>query len=210
MIRVSIDASRPLEPQLAVAAAAVRAHGVVACPTDTLYALAADPWSDEALARVFAIKGRPDDRPVALMAGSIAQAERAGELSARAQRLASRFWPGPLTLVVPARPGLARGVRSEAGLVGIRVPDHAVARALAMACGHALTATSANVSEQAPTADPDVVARSLPDLPVLVDAGPSPGGPPSTMVEVVGGAVRLLRGGAVSWDRVLESLGDTP
>jgi L-threonylcarbamoyladenylate synthase len=206
MIRVVIDAARPLAAQLSPAVTAIRGHDVVACPTDTLYALAADPRSEAALARLFTLKGRPDDRAVALMAASIAQAEEVGELSPHARRLADRFWPGPLTLVVPARRGLARGVRSDRGLVGIRVADHAVARALALACGHALTATSANVSGQPPTADPDVVARTLPAVAVLVDAGPTSGGPPSTLVEVIAESVRLLRAGAVPWDRVLESL----
>jgi L-threonylcarbamoyladenylate synthase len=183
---------------------------VVACPTDTLYGLAADPRSEEALAALTALKGRDAARAVALMASSIEQAGAIVELSGSARRLAELFWPGPLTIVAPSRVRLASRVTGAGGLVGIRVPAHAVPRALAQGCGHAITATSANVSGQPPTADPDLVAQTLPGLALLIDAGLVPGGPPSTLVEVVGDDVRLLREGAVPWGRVLESLERAP
>lgn len=206
MTRVRLETGKALPPQLAAAVEAIRRFEVVACPTDTLYGLAADPRSDQAMAALAALKGRDADRAVALMASSIEQADAVVDLSRSARRLAGMFWPGPLTIVAPARARLSSRVAGAGGLVGIRVPDHEVPRALAECCGHAITATSANVSGQPPTADPDVVARTLPGLALLVDAGPAPGGPPSTLVEVVGDGVRLLREGAVSWDRVLESL----
>jgi L-threonylcarbamoyladenylate synthase len=207
MIRITIEPARPLVPQLTVAVEAIRRGEVVAFPTDTLYGLAVDPRSETALEALFALKGRSADRTVALIGASLAQTSEVAELSGEARRLADRFWPGPLTLVVRARGPVASAARSTSGLVGIRVPDHPVARALAEACGHPITATSANASGCAPTASPDEVAFALPDVAVLVDAGPSPGGPASTMVDAATAGVQLLREGALPWSRVLEFLG---
>jgi L-threonylcarbamoyladenylate synthase len=206
MIRLTIDPAQSPVPQLSAAVDAIRRGEVVAFPTDTLYGLAVDPRSDTALEALFALKGRSLDRVVALVGSSLAQAEEVAEMSGTARRLADRFWPGPLTLVVTARPMIAARARSASGLVGIRVPDHPVARALAEACGHVLTATSANVSGQAATSSPDDVAVRLPGVAVLVDSGPSPGGPPSTLVEATSSDVQLLREGALPWSRVLEFL----
>lgn len=206
MIRIAIDPSRPLGPQLTRAVVALREGRVVAFPTDTLYGLAADPRSESALDRLFALKGREADRRVALIGASRDQADAVGEFTDAARRLAERFWPGPLTLLVPSRPGVAERSRSPRGLIGIRVPDHAVARALAEAFGHAVTATSANRAGEAATSFPDQVAAALPSIDVLVDAGPSPGGAPSTMVQADGEAVQLVREGALPWGCVLEFL----
>lgn len=209
MIRITIAPARPLVPQLALAVEAIRRGEVVAFPTDTLYGLAVDPRSEEALEALFALKGRSADRVVALVGASLDQADEIATIAGTARRLAEQFWPGPLTLVVPARMPVASLARSAAGLIGIRVPDHPVARALAEGCGHVLTATSANASGQPSTSLPEHVARTLPGLSVLVDAGPSPGGPPSTLIEAVTSEVRLLREGVLPWSRVLEFL-DAP
>ena len=206
MIRITIESARPLLPQLAGAVEAIRRGEVVAFPTDTLYGLAVDPRSDVALDALFALKGRSADRTVALIAATVAQADEVVDLNGTARRLADRFWPGPLTLVVQARGLVAPQARSASGLVGIRVPDHPVARALAEACGHVITATSANASGRAATASPDEVAHALPDLSVLIDAGRSPGGPASTLVDAAGAEIRLLREGALPWGRVLDFL----
>ena len=206
MIRITVDAAQPLGAQLGPAVKAIRRGQVVAYPTDTLYGLAVDPRSDAALDALYALKGRGAERRVALIAASLVQAGEVAEIAGVARRLAERFWPGPLTLVVPARGGLASRSVSAEGLVGIRVPDHHVARALADACGYALTATSANVSGSAGLSLPDEVASALPDVAVLLDAGPCPGGPPSTLIEATAPDVRLLREGALPWSRVVEFL----
>ncbi len=205
MIRIRVDVSADLAAQLAPAVEAIGHGQVVAFPTDTLYGLAADPRDARAVAALLAVKARDADRTVALVASSLEQAERVVVLEGTARRLAARFWPGPLTLVVPARASVAPGAQSS-GRAGIRVPAHAVARALAEACGHPLTATSANRSGQPAAADPDAVAGSLPDIAVLVDAGRTPGGLPSTVVDATTDPVRLLREGALPWSRVLEFL----
>jgi L-threonylcarbamoyladenylate synthase len=205
-MRIVIDPSAPLERQLVTAVQRLQAHGVVGFPTDTLYGLAADPRSEVALARLMRLKGRTADKTVALVAASLDQAREVAVIDGHALSLARRFWPGPLTLVVPARSGLADGVRSSTGRVGVRVPAHDVAQALALGFGFPITATSANVSGAAPTADPDEVTRQLPALDWLIDAGRLAGGPPSTLVQVDGEHVEVLREGAVSRTRVLESL----
>jgi L-threonylcarbamoyladenylate synthase len=204
MRRLAIDARQPDTMALEEAAALIRAGEIVAVPTDTLYGLAADPFSTDAVARVFAAKGRAAERALALIAADIAQIEdRLGLLSPEARRLADAFWPGPLTLLVPRPATMPDAVTGGLAQVGVRVPAHAVARGLCRASARPLTATSANPSGAPASADPGDVARTLNEsVALLLDAGPAPGGPPSTIVDVSGGTVRLVRPGAVSWDEV--------
>jgi L-threonylcarbamoyladenylate synthase len=201
----------PLEPDpasIAHAAEVLRLGGVVAYPTDTLYGLAVDPRQDAAVDRLFEIKGRNVELAVPLVAASLEQARRAGRFAPTDLRLARRFWPGPLTLVVPAQHGLPARLLAGGTTVAVRVPAHAVARSLAAAFGYAVTATSANLSGQpAASTAGEVIATLGSEVDLLLDAGAAPGGPPSTIVEVTSHAVRLRRAGAIAWERVLESLG---
>ena len=203
--RIRVDPTQALAPQLHLAALAVRAGRVVAFPTDTLYGLAVTPFRPEAVAAVFALKGRAGDQPLPLVAADVEQVTKVVALDSIAMRLARAFWPGPLTLLLTPTAALAEGVASADGLVGIRVPDSEIARALARSVGYAVTATSANRSGEPPTAEPDVVATSLPDVAVLVDGGQCRGGLPYTIVDV-SAAPRLVREGAIPWSRVLEFL----
>ena len=205
MRRVAIDAERPSAEILAGAAAIVRAGGVVAMPTDTLYGLAADPFSSSAIARLFDVKGRAVERAIALVAADVDQvAAQLGELPDIARRLASKYWPGPLTLLLNRPASLPAELTGGSEQVGVRVPAHAVTRELCRACGHLLTATSANVSGEPASDDPDDIARVFAGRAVdlLLDAGKTPGGPPSTIVSVLREGVRLIRPGAISWDEV--------
>jgi L-threonylcarbamoyladenylate synthase len=198
---------RAAESSVAEAAQAIRAGQVVALATDTLYGLAANPFDTSAVAAIFAIKGRPDDRALPLIAADRAQAIASlGSLGPMGERLADRFWPGPLTLLIAAPSTLAAAVSAGTGRVGVRVPALTVARALCAACAMPLTATSANRSGSPPSHDPDVIAQALPQLPLLLDSGPSPGGPPSTIVDVTGEAPTLVRTGAIPWEEILACL----
>lgn len=185
----------------------LRRGGIVAYPTDTLYGLAVDPRNDAAVERLFAVKDRPPSLAIPLIATDLKQALEWGSFSDHACRLADAFWPGPLSLVVPAVQGLSRRVVADDGTVAIRVPAHPVGRDLAAGLGCPITATSANLSGQPATAEPAVVAAALGDrIDMLLDDGPSPGGPPSTIVACEPGGVRLVRAGAIAWERVLRCL----
>lgn len=185
--------------------AVLRAGGVVAYPTDTLYGLAADPRSERAVARIFALKGRAETSALPLIAADLEQAREAGTFDPHAESLAERWWPGPLTIVVPARPGLAAAILAGGNTVAVRVPAHDVARALARQFGACITSTSANRSGTPPVSRAADVVLALPELDAIVDGGQTTGGPPSTIVEVQQGRVRLVRDGAIAWSRVLES-----
>lgn len=207
MKHVSVDHRQPDLQVVQAAAAVLRDGGVVAYPTDTLYALGVDPRRDEAVEKLYAVKGRNLAAAVALIAADADQARHAGALGEIEARLTRALWPGPLTIVVPAAPGMSRLLSSETGTLGVRVPAHPVARALAAALGTCVTATSANLSGQpACTTADEVAARFAGAIDLLLDAGPVPGGPPSTIVEIVAGQPVLHRAGAIAWDRVLESL----
>lgn len=181
--------------------------GIVAYPTDTLYGLAVDPRSAEAVRRLFDVKGRQAGHAVPLIAAGIAQAGEAARLDDRARRAAAAFWPGPLSLVLPAREAVRDELLGADRTIAVRVPDHPVARALAEGLGFCITATSANLTGQPATSSPELVTRSLGDrIDLVLDVGASPGGPPSTIVDLRGPEPRLLREGAIAWDRVLRSI----
>lgn len=204
MRRVFVDPGAPQRDAIQEAAKWIVNGGVVAIPTDTLYGLAADPFSAEAVARVFAVKGRSAERALPLIAADPAQVSaHLGRLSADAQRLATRFWPGPLTLLVAAPRALAKAVTGGTGKVGVRVPADAVARAICAAVGRPITATSANISGDAATADPQQVELALGDrIDLLIDTGATPGGAPSTIVDATGARPALVRAGAIAWDDI--------
>ncbi len=143
------------------------------------------------------------------MAADLAQVEVVASLDAPlARRLAARFWPGALTLVLPARPSLSLLVTAGDATVAVRVPGSGVARALAREAGGALVSTSANVSgEPAPARPEDLSPAILASIDGVLDGGSTPGGLPSTIVTLAGGSARLLRAGAVPWEEVAATVG---
>ena len=193
----------PAAPDPAVVAAAVGAlqsGGLVGFPTDTLYALGADPFRPGALERVFAAKGREAAKAVSLllaeagMVGSLA-----GPLPRAARELMKRFWPGPLTIIVRAMGGLPPGLASPDGGIGLRVPGDAVARSLLVAFGGPLVGTSANRAGGPDPRDAGTVLQQVGDcLTLLLDGGPTPLGAPSSVVDCTADPPRLLRAGALS------------
>lgn len=200
---------QPESPDPAVireAAELIRRGLVVAYPTDTLYGLAADPRNAGAVRRLYELKGRAESSALTLIAADRAHVAAAGEMTPDAERLAARWWPGPLTIVVRARSILARAALAGGETVGIRIPDHPAAIALARDAGFPITATSANRSGATAASSADAVAAALPDVDAIVDAGAARGGPPSTIVDASVTPVTLLRQGVVPWDKVLKSL----
>ena len=172
--------------------------GVAAVPTETFYALAADPASEKGVSRVFEIKGRDDGKPLSVLVSSRDDLARLGVEAAPGllDRLFD-IWPAPLTVVLPLRAPIAasRGARTLA----VRVPALKTVRRLLALTGP-LTGTSANRSGRPPISDPDEVARELgADLDLLVDGGKTPGGAPSTIVDATLDPPRMLRAGAYAW-----------
>jgi L-threonylcarbamoyladenylate synthase len=186
----------------------LRAGGIVAVPTDTVYGIAADLALPDAIERLFAAKRRPPEKAVAVLLADAAQAAALGEMSPAARVLAERFWPGGLTLVLPVRPGvrLPRVLAANAPTIGVRVPDHSCPRELAAALGP-LPTTSANLSGQADAGDAAEVAALLGDAVALViDGGPIRGGAASTVVDCVGLAPVIRRSGAIPASSIAAAL----
>jgi L-threonylcarbamoyladenylate synthase len=186
------------------AADLIREGAVVAIPTDTLYGLAADPFSPAAVRAIFAVKGRAADKAIPLIAADMEQVDAfLGPLSTVARTLGRAFWPGPLTVIILAPSSLPAELTGDGGTVGIRVPNHTTAQRLCARFGRPLTATSANLSGEAPSGDPDLIAQTLGSrLAALLDDGPTPGGSPSTIVDLTYSPARLVRAGAVEWERI--------
>jgi L-threonylcarbamoyladenylate synthase len=184
--------------QIAEAAAAIRRGEIVAFPTETYYGLAVDALDVRALALLFAFKGRGAEKASALLVADLAMfAELCADVPARARELAATYWPGPLTLAVPARPDLPTAIVHD-GFVAARVSPHPVAQALVVAVGRPITATSANPvgADPARTAA-EVLAHFAGREFNLLDGGQTPGGPPSTLVRVRGDGIEILRQGAI-------------
>jgi L-threonylcarbamoyladenylate synthase len=205
---VVVDAVQPAREAIEVAAQWLRSGGVAIYPTDTFYGIAADPASPSAVDAVFAIKGRGSESALPLIADRVDNVVAwCGAFNEDAAGLAEAFWPGPLSLILDAPSSYAPAVHAGTGTIAVRVPAHAVARALAAAFGGLVTATSANRTGQPPVRaarDLDAVAD---DSRVLVlDGGVTPGDAPSTIVDARATPPRLVRAGAIAWSRVLESL----
>lgn len=185
---------------IAEAVAALVRGDVVCLPTESSYGLAADMRSAAALARVTAIKrGRPADSPFPLIAGAIDEARGLARVwPEAAERLATLHWPGPLTLVVPARSDLPPEVVGPGGGVGVRVSSHALARALAAGLGAPITATSANRAGQ-PPARTVAAARAVfaDEVAFYLDGGACDGTPSTVVAVEEDGALRLVRAGAI-------------
>jgi len=189
------------EAGIAEAAALIRAGQPVAVPTETVYGLAADATNAEAVARIYAAKGRPSFNPLIVHVADLAAAELLAILDDLARGLAARFWPGPLTMVLPARPGNGIAALATAGLdtIAIRVPAHPVMRALLVASGRPLAAPSANASGRiSPTRAAHVLSSLSGRVPLVLDGGATGHGVESTIVAATGGAPVLLRPGPLT------------
>ena len=182
---------------------------VVAFPTDTFYGLGADPFNLAAVSDIFRIKRRRADRPLPLLVASIDQAVEVTNNPPRLFfQLAEKFWPGPLTLVVPASRKVPLKVTANSGKVGLRWPRAPLAVALIAAAARPLTGTSANLSELPACATADEVDRQIGDtVPLILDGGATQGQLASTIVELIGERLRILRPGAIHESDLKEFLG---
>ncbi len=195
---------------IAEATEALVAGDIVAIPTETVYGLAADATNGEAVARIYEAKGRPSFNPLISHVASLDAALAHGDIRGGALRLAEAFWPGPLTLVVPALAASGISDLARAGLdsVALRVPAHPAARELLEACGRPVAAPSANLSGRvSPTTAADVAAELGTRVALILDGGPCPVGVESTIVGSLGGRLRLLRPGGVTRDAIEQAIG---
>lgn len=178
---------------------ALARDGLVAYPTETFYGLGANATSEKALDRLFDAKQRPRDMPVPVIIGEPgALAPLVTHVSKSAGKLMKAFWPGPLTLLFPAAGGCPARVTGGTGKVGVRVPDHPVAAAIARGCAWPITATSANRSgerEACAAGELDGALREAVDL--IISGARTPGGPPSTVLDVTVEPPRLVRPGRI-------------
>jgi len=191
------------EAAIAEAARLVLAGEPVAVPTETVYGLAADATNAEAVARIYAAKGRPSFNPLIVHVPDLAAAEAIGMFDEDARRLAQAHWPGPLTLVVPLQneAPIASLVTAGLGTIALRVPAHPAMQALLRATDRPLAGPSANASGRiSPTRAVHVLASLGGRIPLIIDGGPTTRGIESTIVAATGGPPRLLRRGPVQID----------
>lgn len=199
-----------VNPQtLAQAAALLHAGQLCAFPTETVYGLGADATREEAVQRIYQLKGRPSNNPLIVHVPDVSSARQlVSSWSPQAERLAQRFWPGPLSLVLPRGPKIPAIVSAGLPTVALRVPSHPVALALLQTVQRPLAAPSANRSESVSPTTAQHVQRSLPDVPLILDGGPCQLGIESTVVDLTTQPVRLLRPGALPLRVLLEELPD--
>lgn len=184
----------------------LRAGGLVAFPTDTVYGVGSPAFDGKAVESIYAAKDRPIEKAIPILIGDSADLEKVAiHISGLARKLASRFWPGPLTLLVPKKPGLPEAV-SATPTVGIRVPDHDIARSLLRAAGP-MAVTSANISgRESPRTAEEVFAQLNGRIELILDGGKTPGGTPSTVVDCVEDQLRIVREGPITEGELLSAL----
>lgn len=204
---LEIDEGDPDIGVLRRSAEVIGSGDLVIYPTETVYGLAGDATSDEAVARVFEKKSRPLERPISVAVDSLSMAYQVGKLSLREENLIQKFLPGPLTILVEARPYVSGLLTAGGDKVGVRIPDHRVALGLIEAVGGPITSTSANLTGQpAPREVRDSVRQLGEYVELALDAGRSPGGEPSTVVDVVGEKIEIIRKGPISRSSIESAL----
>lgn len=185
----------------------LRAGRLVAFPTDTVYGLGTTAFDDDAIQRIYLAKQRPAEKAIPVLLGGPQDLERVcAQVPPLALRLAERFWPGPLTLVVPKRAGLPPSLSADE-TIGVRMPDHSAALGLLRAAGP-LAVSSANLSGQpSPSTAEQVLAQLGGRIALILDGGRTPGGAPSTVADCLGAEPRILREGPLKLSALLAAAG---
>jgi L-threonylcarbamoyladenylate synthase len=199
-----LPASHPLLFQKALNV--LKNGGLIAFPTDTVYGIGALAFDGEAVESIYAAKDRPLEKAIPVLFGDAADLEKVGiTIPDTARKLATRFWPGPLTILVPKRVNLPEAV-SATETVAVRVPDHEVARGLLRAAGP-LAVTSANISgAQSPVTAQEVYEQLAGRIALIIDGGRTPGGVPSTLVDCTMPEPKILREGPISLQELYSAL----
>lgn len=201
----------PTEEALAKAGELIRAGEVVGFPTETVYGLGADATNSEAIAKVFAAKGRPGDNPLIVHISALSQIGGIikGEMNENAKKLAAAYWPGPMTMIFPKAEGISEKTTAGLDSVGVRFPSHPVAQAFITAAGRPIAAPSANLSgKPSPTTAKHVLSDMDGRIPLIIDGGASGVGVESTVIDVCSNPVRILRPGGITPQMVADVLGE--
>ena len=198
------DSARSSFPVAALVEAAtlIQQGSTVAFPTETFYGLAVDPFRRSAVSRLFAIKRRPAHKPILVLIGDLAQLSLLAEsVPPQYQPLIEQYWPGPLTLIFPAKKTLSTDLTGGTGTVGVRISSHPLASSLVTMVGSPITATSANLSGFPPVQSArEVTSMFGASLDYVLDGGTTPGGMSSTIVGMSGASLKILRHGAIHLD----------
>jgi L-threonylcarbamoyladenylate synthase len=195
------------EENIEKAAEVIRTGGVVVYPTETVYGLGCAPQINDAAMRICEIKGRAD-KPLPLACSSLTVARKVVEFNPTAERLAERFWPGPLMMVLPRIMKYGMYVTHGAVTLGVRVPDNEVARSLARRSGGVIVSTSANkAGETPPTTAEEAIQQIGEEVDIVLDGGPTSGMPPSTVLDLSGEQLWMLRSGPITGAQIKEALG---
>ena len=206
--RVRIDAELPDPDALEEAAEVIRKGGIVGLPTETYYALAANGLQTPSVSRVLAAKGRSESKTTGLLVADIPMVETlVTNIPKAALKLMERFWPGPLSLILSGVRSLPPGILGDGDGVSLRIPDLQAAIELIWCVDCPLTATSANPTGKSPPRTAKEVMATLGErIDLVLDAGETPGGMPSTIVDFRGQNPVLIRGGAIPWEEVVSCL----
>ena len=189
------------------AAALIRMGGIVVYPTETVYGIGCAPMLPDAAKKICVIKGRAD-KPLPLACSDVEAAEKIVEFNPAAKRLAKKFWPGPLMLVLPAKIEYSVWVTHGAKTLGVRVPGSEVSRELARLSGGVIVSTSANKAGEEPARTASDAARILEEeVDLILDGGPTPSGVPSTVLDLSGEHLWILRQGPITGKEIKKALG---
>jgi len=192
------------------AAKIVKRGGLVVYPTDTVYGLGCDPFNVRAVARVFKVKGERKEKPLPILASNIKFIEKIAYVNERARKIAERYWPGPLTIVVPKKKALRNIVTCGLAYVGVRIPSHTIAIQLISLCDGLLVGTSANkTGERSPTTAQEATKQLGEQVDIVLDGGPTPLGQESSVVDLTSEKPVMLREGPVKLVDILNVLHDS-
>ena len=180
----------------------VKRGGVIVYPTDTVYGVGCDPFNEDSVKRLFKIKGERT-KPFPILASSVEDVEKIAQISGKALKLAKKFWPGPLTMVLQKKPSFPNIVTAHLNSVAVRVPNHDIALELIRQCGGLLIGTSANKSGGADPSDAKTVQKAVGgQIDLILDGGRVALGVPSTVIDCTTQPARILREGAIPRSRL--------
>lgn len=203
-LTLSVDLGNPQDRPLVLAAEVIQAGGVIVYPTETLYGIGANAWDGVAIAKVRSLKHRTDQRPILVIVHTRELlASLTDEIPPVAERLMEAFWPGPLTMVFKASRRVPDLLSRGAGTIGVRIPSSPVCLRLLELAGCPLTSTSANLTGMPPLGTVPDIRKAIPiGVDLMLDAGPLPPSPPSTVLDVTREEPVLLRPGAVTEEQL--------